>query len=296
MTTLAATSLETRLNQIISNIRNLPTPPIVFEQIQRVINNPETPVAEVGKIISEDPAISVKILKLTNSAFYGLSRQVDSIKHAVMIIGLEAVKNLVLSASVLGMFKVDNLNKEYQEDFWRHSLSTALAARMIARTFKEGRVFNPDSAFSVGLLHDIGKMVTCCFLKKEHSQVQEYLSQHSEITDIDAEIAVMGFNHAQLGRQLAISWKLPVRMAETIGYHHHPDMKNESGDYAHLINLTDCIAHYAYPSKKTELRRYRVNQITGDYFKVDEPFFEKARADLYDEYAKAEIFIKIAGI
>ncbi|HHI03481.1 MAG TPA: HDOD domain-containing protein, partial [candidate division Zixibacteria bacterium] len=107
MTTSTTAAPENRVKQLIGNIRNLPTPPIVFEQIQKVINKPETSVGDIASILSEDPAMSVKVLKLTNSAFYGLQREIDSVKHAVMIIGLEAVKNLVLSASVLNMFKAD---------------------------------------------------------------------------------------------------------------------------------------------------------------------------------------------
>jgi putative nucleotidyltransferase with HDIG domain len=239
MATLAAESLENRLKQVVSNIRNLPTPPIVFEQIQKVINSPETSVGDIASILSEDPAMSVKVLKLTNSAFYGLSREIDSVKQAVMIIGLEAVKNLVLSASVLSMFKSNNANKEYHENFWRHSLATALSARVIARDYQDGKVFNPDPAFSSGLVHDIGKMVICCFLQKDHQQIQEYMEKNPETPEIAAEIAIMGFNHVQLGRQLAITWKLPERMADTVGYHHNPDLENASDNFAYLINLAD---------------------------------------------------------
>jgi len=295
MATLVAESLENRLKQVVCNIRNLPTPPIVFEQIQKVINSPETSVGDVANILSEDPAMSVKVLKLTNSAFYGLSREVDSVKQAVMIIGLEAVKNLVLSASVLSMFKSNSANKEYHENFWRHSLATALSARVIARDYQDGKVFNPDPAFSSGLVHDIGKMVICSFLQKDHQQIQEYMEKNPEIPEAGAEIAILGFNHVQLGRQLAITWKLPERMADTVGYHHNPDLENASDNFAYLINLADHVAHVNFHSDESELKRCKIEQSVLDFFKIDESYVEGLKGKLIEEYTKAETFMKMAG-
>ena len=295
-TTSAIASLENRLKQIISNIRNLPTPPIVFEQIQKVLNNPDTSVADVAAILSEDPAMSVKVLKLTNSAFYGLSREIDSVNHAVMIIGLEAVKNLVLSASVLSMFKANKDNKEYHERFWRHSLASALAARVIARDYQGGKAFNPDPAFSTGLIHDIGKMIICCFMPNEHTQVMEYMESHPESTEMEAEIAIIGFNHAQLGRQLAITWKLPDRLGDAIGYHHNPSMENNSDNFAFLINLADYVAHNGQPSDVDNMASAKLDPATLGFFGIDEDYIEKLKSRLIEEYMKAETFMKIAGI
>ena len=294
--TSAVASLENRLKQIIGNIRNLPTPPIVFEQIQKVINDPNTSVADVAGILSEDPAMSVKVLKMTNSAFYGLSREIDSVNQAVMIIGLDAVKNLVLSASVLSMFKSNKESKEYHEAFWRHSLLTALASRVIARDFQAGKMFNPDTGFSSGLIHDIGKMIICCFMPREHNQVREYLDQNAEISEMQAEISVMGFNHAQLGRQLAITWKLPEKLADTIGYHHSPGLENASEHYAHLINLADYVAHASNLSPKEEAGWCKADSATVEFFNLDDAYIEDLKAKLLEEYMKAETFMKIAGL
>jgi HD-like signal output (HDOD) protein len=296
MSILAESSLEERLKQVISNIRNLPTPPIVFEQIQKVLNDPETSVSDVSKILSEDPAMSVKVLKLTNSAFYGLSREVESVQHAVMIIGLEAVKNLVLSASVLSMFKADKLNKEYHENFWRHSLASALAARLIANEHRDGRVFNPDPAFSSGLIHDIGKMIICCFMPVEHKQVQAYLDEHPSATELEAEVAEIGFNHAQLGRQLAITWKLPEKLADTIGFHHSPDMENNSDNFAHLINLADYAGHIGAPVSDESCKRAKLHPATRKFFDIDDRYVDGLRGKLAEEYMKAETFMSIAGM
>lgn len=296
MPTATMTSLENRLTQVINGIRNLPTPPIVFQQIQKVINDPETSVGDVASILSEDPAMSVKVLKLTNSAFYGLSREIDSVKHAVMIIGLEAVKNLVLSASVLNMFKANDGNKEYHESFWRHSLANAFAARIIASKLHRGKQFNPDPAFSCGLIHDIGKMIFCCFMPREHKAIVEYQNAHPDTAELEAEVAVLGFTHAQMGRQLAITWKLPARMADAIGYHHNPNIENGSDDFAYLINLADYVALTAFPVDNLEKNLPDLYPETRQFFEIDENEIELLKAALFEEYMKAETFMKIAGV
>ena len=115
MTTMTTSALEERISQVIGGINNLPTPPVVFTQIQKVVNNPNTSAYDIASILQEDPAISAKVLKLTYSAFYGIPRAVESVKQSVVIIGLEAVKNLVLSASVFDAFSKEQINPELKK-------------------------------------------------------------------------------------------------------------------------------------------------------------------------------------
>jgi HD-like signal output (HDOD) protein len=288
--------IEKRINQIIGGIRNLPTPPIVFEQIQKVINDPNASSAKVAKILGEDAAMSVKVLKLTNSAFYGLSREVESVKHAVTIIGLEAVRNLVLSASVLNMFKSDNANKEFHEEFWRHSLATAVAARVIAQKFKNGTVFNPDPAFTSGLVHDIGRIVICCFLPADHARIMDELRSKQELLVYEAEEKILGFNHAHLGSHLIKSWKLPDRMAEAIAFHHNPQDENSSQNYAHLVCLADHLAHVAFPTTIIENSHHMLPAGVSEILGLDETGLEGLKGNLMEEYMKAETFMKMAGV
>ena len=169
--TLADTSAELRVRQVVANIRNLPTPPIVFTQIQRVMNKETASAGDISKILAEDPSMAAKVLKLTNSAFYGLSREIGSVKQAVIIVGIDAIKNLVLSASVLEMFKGNDLSQEFQDQFWRHSLATGQGSRLLAKKFRSKGMIDPETAFSAGLLHDIGKLVIACFMKDDFKKI-----------------------------------------------------------------------------------------------------------------------------
>lgn len=295
--TAPAASPEAKIKKVIGNIRNLPTPPIVFEQIQKVLNNPDTSVGDVASILSEDPAMSVKVLKLTNSAFYGLQREIDSVKHAVMIIGLEAVRNLVLSASVLNMFKANEGNKEYHETFWRHSLSAAFACRLVAKNFRRGEIFNPDPAFSTGLIHDIGKMIICCFMQDEHEKIVAAMAENPDKSEYQIESQILGFDHAQLGRELALNWKLPDRMADAIGFHHNPTAPNDSEDFAYLISLGDYVAHMSTIADSDDApEKYAIAQQVFDFFGLTDEDLAGIRGQLIEEYMKAETFLKIAGL
>ena len=166
--------------------------------------------------------MSVKVLKLTNSAFYGLSREVESVKQAVVIVGLEAIKNLVLSASVLDMFKGKDVDQDFQDKFWRHSLAVGFCARLLAKKARARGMIDPDSGFSGGLLHDIGKVILCCFLPKEHNAVKGARQTNAKLDTYQLEEQVLGYNHSQIGAILAEQWKLPSRLTAAVSYHHHP--------------------------------------------------------------------------
>lgn len=296
MTTLTKSAIDNKVAQVVSNIRNLPTPPIVFNQIQKVINDPDVSAAHVASILAEDPAMSVKVLKLTNSAFYGLSREVESVKHAVVIVGMEAIKNLVLAASVLDMFKGKSFNPEDQEKFWRHSLAVASCSRLLARQLKSKGIIDPDSAFSAGLLHDIGKLVICCFLQEEQAVLEEEFAKDQNSSAFIIEEKALGYNHAQVGAQLALQWKLPQRLFTGIAYHHRP-MEAEGDDpIAMLIHLGDYVARKTF----LEPEEARVEDALADgvleYMQINEQDLFDFSEVLKEEYLKAETFMQMAGL
>ncbi len=294
--TTATGTIDNKVRQIVSNIRNLPTPPIVFHQIQKVINDPNVSAGQIASILSEDPAMSVKVLKLTNSAFYGLAREVESVKQAVVIVGLEAIKNLVLSASVLDMFKGDDFDQEFQDKFWRHSLAVGFCGRLLAKRARAKGMIDPDAAFSGGLLHDIGKVILCCFLKDDYKLFTDARSKDKITESYILEEKTIGFNHAQLGAVLAEQWKLPQRLSEAIAFHHNPQASESEDLVAQIIHISN------YVSKKTfydDEEQYLVGEISEgvlDYMEIDESSLESLSDDLREEYSKAETFMQMAGL
>jgi putative nucleotidyltransferase with HDIG domain len=293
---MSTVTIDNKVKRVVSNIRNLPTPPIVFHQIEKVINSPTASAAQVAAVLSEDPAMSVKVLKLTNSAFYGLSREVDSVKQAVVIVGLEAIKNLVLSASVLDMFKGKNLDQEYQEKFWRHSLATAVCSRILARALKSRGIVDPDAAFSAGLLHDIGKMVICCFLPDEYTLLKREREANPNELDYELEERVLGYNHAQIGGYLAVQWKLPLKLGDAVTYHHHPQLNDREDPLVYVVHIADYLAKKTFYNDADAFKIGALEPGVLEYMRVTEDDLAGHCESLRDEYLKAETFMQMAGV
>ncbi len=294
--TVATSTVDSKVKRVVSNIRNLPTPPIVFHQIQKVIRDPKVSAGQIASILAEDPAMSVKVLKLTNSAFYGLSREVVSVKQAVVIVGLEAIKNLVLSASVLDMFKGKNVDQEFQESFWRHSLATGFCTRILAKRVKSRGIVDPDTAFSAGLLHDIGKMIISSFLVEEYKKLKAEREGDKHSSDYEIEERILGYNHAQIGGFLAVQWKLPQLLGDAITFHHVPQLNDTDCPLTYLVHLGD------YLAKKTfydEEEAYLIGSLQPgvlEFLQLSEENLVDIGEALREEYLKAETFMQMAGI
>jgi len=289
-------TLDNKVRQVVSNIRNLPTPPIVFHQIQKVLSDPDVSAAQVANILAEDPAMSVKVLKLTNSSFYGLSRTVDSVKQAIVIVGLEALKNLVLSAAVLDMFKGSNIDSDYQERFWRHSLATGFCARLLAKQVDGSKAIDPEGAFSAGLLHDVGKLVIGCFLSEEAEVLKQQRDAGDNSTDVDLENRELGYNHAQVGGCLAEVWKLPPRLIEAITYHHSPHTRETDDITPTLVHIANHLAKLTFYGKD---EAWQIGDLQPGA--CDEVGFKANDLDdfselLKQEYHKAETFMQMVGL
>ena len=293
---MSTRGVDNKVKQVVSNIRNLPTPPIVFHQIQKVINDPLVSAGQIAKILQEDPAMSVKVLKLTNSAFYGLAREVESVKQAVVIVGLEAIKNLVLSASVLDMFKGKDVDSDFQDKFWRHSLGVGFCARLLAKRAKSRGMIDPDSAFSGGLLHDIGKVILCCFLPKEYATVKEARDANTELDTVTLEEQVLGYNHAQIGAILAEQWKLPARLIDAVTYHHQPQTCPSDELIPYIINVANYVAKDTFYDQFEQHLVGAVGEGVLEYLQIDEASLETLAEDLREEYLKSETFMQMAGL
>jgi putative nucleotidyltransferase with HDIG domain len=293
---MSTATIDNKVKLVVSNIRNLPTPPIVFHQIQKVINDPKVSAGQIAKILQEDPAMSVKVLKLTNSAFYGLSREIESVKQAVIIVGLEAIKNLVLSASVLDMFKGKNIDQEFQEKFWRHSLAVGFCARLLARMGRVRGMLDPDSAFSGGLLHDIGKVIMCCFLQEEHMQVKKERAADRELPTYQIEERVLGYNHAQIGSILAEQWKLPRRLTEAVSFHHHPQLATSEEMIPYVIHVANVVAKKTFYDNDEQYLVGTIEEGVLEFMQLTDEDLEKLTDGLRQEYLKAETFMQMVGL
>ncbi len=201
--------------ELIRDVDSLPTLPTVVTQINELVESPKASAADINRIISNDLALSSRILKLANSTFYGFSRKIGSIGHAVVSIGFNALRNAVLSAFVFKAFDARDLPFGYR-DFWIHSIGVAVASQALAR--RRG-LSDTEDAFMCGLLHDCGKVALHQFARDHYAAVLAKVREDDCLL-LDAELAVLDTTHAQVGGMLMEEWRLPERMVDVISNHH----------------------------------------------------------------------------
>lgn len=227
-------------SDLVRDLGGLVTLPDVYLRINRLIDDPNSSSADIAHAVSQDPSFTVRLLRVANSSLYGFSSAVDTVAKAVTIIGTSQIRNLALSMSVARSFAGLPNDLVSMDNFWRHSLLCALAARHLA---KEVRRCDPDALFTAGLLHDIGELVIFNRLPGQAKEALErVLDSQDEIPVHEAEQEVMGFDHADVGGELARQWNLPPMLEECIAHHHAiadtPKFQREAA----LVHIANVIA------------------------------------------------------
>ena len=228
------------LIRIIDSIQDLPTLPIVYEKLQVLLTDPKVTAGDVAKVIEEDQALTAKILKLVNSAYYGFPQKVSTITQAVVVLGFNEIRNVALSVSVIQMFN-DDVEEGFDHlEFWKHSLAVAICSGLIAKQLGTNKVHQPDVAFTAGILHDIGKVICQQFFHTKYQLVLEYAKENNAML-IEAEREILRFTHEQVGQILIEKWKLPSELVSVVGYANSPYVKERS----HLEYPLVAVVHVA---------------------------------------------------
>ncbi len=228
---------------LVNNAIELPTVPEVLVKLNEVISCTESSADDVAAVISKDPAVATNILRIVNSAYYGLQVRVSSVPLAVSVMGFEMTKKVALKAAVFSVFaKEAQAIKQFDPlAFWRHSIFTGVAARTLGESSSRFSEHHPEDLYVAGLLHDIGKII---LVEKASSSYLPILDQAAagERSEIEIETDTLGYNHADLGSVLAIKWFLSEDLAVAIRYHHTPSKDPYHQDLSSLIHLADRLA------------------------------------------------------
>ncbi len=220
---------------VLSNVYNLPAVSQVMMEVSNLLDNPTTNTAQLSAMIGKDQGLASKILSIANSPLYGLPRKVTTIDFAILIIGYQDIKNIVIALSMIESFK--NKTDKYldQKEFWMHSIIAGNASKRIAEDlgFRIG-----SEAFVGGLLHDLGIPV---IHKYFHSDFVEIVNKVNEggMTFAEAEIDQLGYGHNEIGKFLAEKWNLPQSHCNTIENHHKPHSAKENVVLASVVHLAD---------------------------------------------------------
>ena len=230
---MTALSIET----IQSRVAALPVMSSVTMDLMLAFADEELGTETLARKLSRDQALVARVLRVANSPFYGLMRQVCTVQEAIVVLGLSSVRMLVTAAAVIGQFPTRAHHDPGLRAFWRHSIGAACCAKVLCAHAGQ----NPETAFICGLLHDIGRLVLMHYYPEHYAQVEEYCARE-DVSRLDAERAVLGLDHAAIGAALVARWNFPMQIQQVVAGHHLTQAAPASV-LTSLTHVADVICH-----------------------------------------------------
>jgi len=276
-------------------VGTMPSLPTTVSKVLEVCNNPKTSPIDLDRVIQLDPVLMGRVLKLINSAYYSLGTQVTSLVRAIIMLGVNTVKNLALSSAVLDRVSSKKDFRALNMDaFWRHSLCVGVTAKLIAKR----RGVDPkilEEYFAAGLLHDIGKIPLNNALAEEYVMAMS-AADRERVSISSAEREILGIDHCEAGGVVAESWRLTGAIADTVRWHHDlPGYPGEHGDVLRTVAVADFFANREgigfsgnrYPEKLPP----EVFSLLG----IEKSLLEELEDPVNAEIEKAKVFLKLGG-
>lgn len=282
---------EEQLKGLVQQIKDLPTLPSVVTQIIKMVEDPETSAADMNEVISQDPSLTAKVLKLVNSAFYGFSRQISTVREAVVILGFNRVKSLALSASVFEVFQGDGSDKFDRVGLWEHSIGTGVAAEILGKRI---RYPNPEEILVVGILHNIGKIVIDLYFHDELREIFEVIRDRN-CSMLEAEREVLGVGHPRIGSWLAEQWNLPEQITQSIK--HYPNPLKAPSDYKTLpmlIHVGDIFARTKNIGWTGDEQIPAFQEDVMDELDIEKDDIPELLEELETEMQDADVFLELS--
>ncbi len=227
------------LAKLLVKVKDMPPLPQSISRILELTKSTKSSAQDLTKVLEHDPKLTVNMLKLANSSFYGFSRKISTISHAIVCLGLDTVKSIALTSSTQEM--LNNEVPAYALEkgmLWQHSICCATCARIIAKRigFKES-----EEAYIAGLLLDIGKIILSSYAEDYFIQIIEKSNNNRSSFD-SVEQEVLGFDHPKIGGRIIKKWNLPTMFVEAVEYHHRPDKAKINKKLTYIVHLADAIS------------------------------------------------------
>jgi HD-like signal output (HDOD) protein len=280
--------------RVLAYVGGMPSLPTTVSKVLEVCNNPKTSPIDLDHVIQLDPVLMGRVLKLINSAYYGLGTQITSLVRAIIMLGVNTVKNLALSSAVLDRV---SSKKDFRalgmEGFWRHSLCVGVTAKLIAK--KRGvDPKNLEEYFAAGLLHDIGKIPLNNALAEGYVAAMS-MADRERLPLREAELRVLGIDHCEAGGIVSDNWRLTGAIADTVRWHH--SLSEYEGEYSDVLRS---VAVADYFANREEIgfsgNRYpeKIDPETYALLGIDKSLLEELDEPVNAEIEKAKVFLRLS--
>lgn len=225
--------------KILAKVRSLPAMATTATRMAKLLEDPNVKTTEVVDTIKYDPGLTANVLKLANSAYFGFSRSVTSIRHAIVLMGMKQVYRMVVAASFSSLMNKSLVGYELPEgELWRHAVASAIAAEKLCQMLK---VKTADLAFTAALLHDIGKLILGSFVDKDFSEIESAAHKEDESFEV-AEKDILGIDHAEVGGVILEGWSFPQELVDAVRWHHNPEaFKGDNRMVVDIVHVADAL-------------------------------------------------------
>ena len=274
---------QARVLEAVKKVSSFATLPEVTGKIIATVEDPKSTAGTLHKIVSHDPALVTRIMKVVNSAFYGLPGQIGSIERAIVLLGLNAIKNIAVAASLGQLFRGAKLCEGFTpKDLWTHCIAVGVTARELAKQMK---LPVADEAFLAGMIHDVGMLISLQTAPEQLRQVCE-AAKTSDRAFIDLERELMGMDHQQLGTCLAEQWRFPKNCQLVAGHHHQPSALGEGNRLlVTLVYVADTICCQSTHGFNLTAMHQRLDELELRDVQLDPTLIARTAANL-DELVK----------
>ena len=279
-----------KVESVVNQIQSLPTLPQVVHKVISMVENPGVSSAELAKTISLDASLVSIILKVVNSAFYGLPRKISTLTQATVILGFNTIKNIVLTASVFTAFEGGGTSNRFdRKKFWEHSISCAVACKVLSKRIRLGL---PEEAFVAGLIHDIGKIVLDQFLHDKFEEVLDVVDA-KDISFRLAEKDVLGVDHTQIGEWLCDKWRFPKQVQESVQFHHSPLLAESHKKMVAIVHLGNAISRLEGIGFGGDHQPPEINPKSWEMLSIPEEEIGELIVEIKAEFEKSAVFLEL---
>ena len=256
-------------------LEGLPTLPPIVQRLNRMIEDEKTSIHQIADLIEKDQVITTKILRLANSAFYGFPKKVSTVQNALMLLGINIVKVLIITSSIFDIIYKEDVN------LWEHSIGVAACSKILAEKLE---LKEPQEVATAGLLHDLGKIVEKVSFKEDYKKILELVQNNKD--PLKAEKEILGIDHAEIGSFLMRIWNIPDRLIEAVDAHHELEKAKKFKKEAAIVHLSNVLVHArGYGSslykKVPPLHEKALKILKLNIFEIKEIFF-KLEPRLYE--------------